>query len=132
MPVKACIIVVNKWDLLAKNEKAVEKIREKIRINLIFYTMRLILFLSATTGHHLPKLMPLINEVMENYNFRVSTNKLNQVIGEAIALHHPPSNKGRLFKNILCHANKSETTHLSFYHQRSGWISFFVPALSGA
>lgn len=95
---RACLIVVNKWDLLAKNEKTVGQIREKIQDKLDFLNYAPILFLSAATGHHLPKLMPLINEVMGNYSYRVSTNKLNQVIREAIALHHPPSNKGRLFK----------------------------------
>ncbi len=95
---KACIIAVNKWDLLAPSNKTVEQFREKIQDKLEFLNYAPVLFTSAKTSHHLSKLMPLIEEVMDSYTRRVSTNKLNQVIGEAIALHHPPSNKGRLFK----------------------------------
>lgn len=95
---KACIIAVNKWDLLAPAGKTVEQFREKLQDKLEFLNYAPVLFVSATSGHHLSKLMPLIEEVMESFTKRVSANKLNQVVGEAIALHHPPSNKGRLFK----------------------------------
>jgi GTP-binding protein len=95
---KACIIAVNKWDLLAPAGKTVEQFREKLQDKLDFLSYAPVVFTSAKTGHHLVKLMPLIEEVMQSYTQRISTNKLNQVIGEAIALHHPPSNKGRLFK----------------------------------
>jgi GTP-binding protein len=95
---KACIITVNKWDLLASSNKTVEQFREKIQDKLEFLNYAPVLFTSAKTGHHLSKLMPFIEEVMNSYTHRVSTNKLNQLIGEAVALHHPPSNKGRLFK----------------------------------
>jgi GTP-binding protein len=95
---KACIIVVNKWDLLAPGNKTVEQFRERLEDKLDFLNYAPVLFISAKTGHRLSKLMPFIEEVMVSYTQQVSTNKLNQVIGEAIALHHPPSSKGRLFK----------------------------------
>ncbi len=95
---KACIIVVNKWDLLDESEKTAEQFRKEIGRQFDFLEYAPVLFISAKTGHHLPKLLPLINQVMANYLLRISTNKLNQVIGDAIAMHHPPSNKGRLFK----------------------------------
>lgn len=95
---KACIIVVNKWDLLNKSEKTVEQFTEHLRYQMEFLDYAPVIFLSAKTGHHLQKLIPLIDQVMENYNFRISTNKLNQIVTEAIALHHPPSHKGRVFK----------------------------------
>lgn len=95
---KACIIVVNKWDLLAPGNKTVEQFREKLEDKMEFLNYAPVLFISAKTGHRLSKLMPLIEEVMVSYTHQISTNKLNQVIGEALALHHPPSNKGRLFK----------------------------------
>lgn len=95
---KACIITVNKWDLLAPANRTVEQFREILEDKLDFLNYAPVLFTSAKTSHHLSKLMPFIEEVMASYTQRVSTNKLNQVIGEAIALHHPPSNKGRLFK----------------------------------
>ena len=95
---RACIIAVNKWDLLAPAGKTVEQFREKLQDKLEFLNYAPVVFTSAKSGHHLAKLMPLVEEVMLSFTQRISTKKLNQVIGEAIALHHPPSNKGRIFK----------------------------------
>jgi GTP-binding protein len=44
------------------------------------------------------KVLQLVNMVMESYTFRISSNRLNQVIGEITALHQPPSVKGKMFK----------------------------------
>jgi GTP-binding protein len=95
---KAGIIAVNKWDLLNKSGKSTEQYQEQIQRQLEFLDYAPVLFISAKTGHHLQKIIPLIDQVMVSYNSRISTNKLNQVISDAIALHHPPSNLGRLFK----------------------------------
>lgn len=95
---KACIILVNKWDLADKKENNTETFTAKIRESLDFIDYAPVAFVSAKTGQHLLKILPLVNRVMESFTFRVTTNRLNQIIGDAIAVHHPPSNKGRLFK----------------------------------
>jgi len=95
---KACIILVNKWDLIEKDNQTMDNYTDQIRDALNFLDYAPILFVSATTGQRLTKLLPLVNQVMEAYTFRISTNRLNHFIGEVIALHHPPSNKGRMFK----------------------------------
>lgn len=95
---KACIILVNKWDLVDKDNRTVEKYTAQIRDELDFLDYAPILFVSAKTGQRLTKLPPLIHEVMNNYTMRVPPNRLNEVISDAIMMHNPPSNKGRLFK----------------------------------
>jgi GTPase len=95
---KACLILVNKWDLIEKDHQTFEVFTEEIRYHLNFLDYAPLLFVSANTGQRLPKIIELVNQVMEAYTFRISTNRLNQVVGEAIALHNPPSNKGRAFK----------------------------------
>lgn len=95
---KACIILVNKWDLIEKDNHTMDEYIDQIRDALSFLDYAPILFVSALSGQRLSKLLPLVNQVMESYTFRISTNRLNQFIGEVIALHHPPSNKGRIFK----------------------------------
>lgn len=95
---KACLILINKWDLIEKDSKSMEEYTENIKDALDFLDFAPVLFVSAKTGQRLTKLTPLINQVMESYTFRVSTNRLNQVIADAIMMHHPPSNKGRPFK----------------------------------
>ncbi len=95
---KACLIAVNKWDLIEKDETTAVEFEAKIRQEIGFLDYAPIVFISAKTGQRLVKILPLVNEVMENYTLRITNNRLNQVVSEAIAIHHPPSNKGRPFK----------------------------------
>lgn len=96
---KACIVAINKWDLVVKDDKTTESFTEKIRNDLEFMEYAPLVFISAVTGQRLNKMMELVDQVMGNYMLRISTNRLNQLIGEAMALHNPPSNKGgRPFK----------------------------------
>ncbi|HOJ78101.1 MAG TPA: ribosome biogenesis GTPase Der [Bacillota bacterium] len=95
---KACIILINKWDLVVKDSKTVDVFTEKIRDELEFIDYAPILFVSAKTGQRLQKLPALINQVMENYLFRVSTNRLNEIIADAMMLHQPPAYRGKPFK----------------------------------
>ncbi|HEX7713930.1 MAG TPA: GTP-binding protein, partial [Bacillota bacterium] len=95
---KACIIGINKWDLVEKNEKTTEEYSKKIRNDLEFMDYAPLVFISAVTGERLNRMMDLVDQVMANYSLAISTNHLNQLIGEATALHNPPSNKGRPFK----------------------------------
>jgi GTP-binding protein len=95
---KACLIIVNKWDLVIKDDKTLERFTAVIREKLDFLDYAPVLFVSAKTGQRLGKIMTAVDEVMESYTMRLSTNRLNRVIGEAVALHQPPSDKGRMFK----------------------------------
>lgn len=95
---KAGLILVNKWDLIEKDETSVQSYTEKIQRDLDFLDFAPVLFVSAKTGQRLPKIIPLINQIMEAYTTRISANRLNQVISEAVAMHHLPSDKGRILK----------------------------------
>ncbi len=95
---KACIILINKWDLIEKDNATAGQFEEQIRRELGFLDFAPFLFVSAKTGQRLGKILQLVNSVMESYTFRISSNRLNQVIGEITALHQPPSVKGRMFK----------------------------------
>ncbi|HOP74736.1 MAG TPA: ribosome biogenesis GTPase Der [Bacillota bacterium] len=95
---KACIILVNKWDLVDKDSKTADEYVKEIRDALDFLDFAPVLFVSAKTGQRLVKLPQAINEVMNYYTMRVSPNRLNEVISDAMMMHNPPSNKGRMFK----------------------------------
>jgi GTP-binding protein len=95
---KACLIIVNKWDLVIKDDQTSEHYTAVIREKLDFLDYAPVLFVSAKTGQRLGKIITAVDEVMENYTMRLSTNRLNRVIGEAVAVHQPPSDKGRMFK----------------------------------
>jgi GTP-binding protein len=95
---KACLILINKWDLVEKDNSTAGNFEEQIRRELGFLDYAPLLFVSAKTGQRLEKILSLVNQVMESYTFRISNNRINQVIGEITALHQPPTVKGRMLK----------------------------------
>lgn len=95
---KGMIIVVNKWDLIEKNDKTIYKFTEDIRDVLSFMPYAELLFISAKTGQRLPKLFETIDAVIENHSLRIATGVLNEIITEATAMKQPPSDKGKRLK----------------------------------
>lgn len=95
---KASIFVVNKWDVVEKDDKTMQEFTNKIRDHFLFMTYAPIVFVSAKTKQRLHKLYPVVNKVSENHNMRIVTHVLNDVISDAVALNTPPSDKGRRLK----------------------------------
>ncbi|MBR1471832.1 MAG: ribosome biogenesis GTPase Der, partial [Lachnospiraceae bacterium] len=95
---KGMIIVVNKWDLIEKDNKTVNEYTKKIRDTLSFMPYAELLFVSAETGQRLPKLYEMIDAVIENHAMRVQTGVLNEIMAEAVALQQPPTDKGKRLK----------------------------------
>ena len=92
---KGCIIAVNKWDLIEKDNKTVKKFDERIRSVLSFMPYAQILYISALTGQRVTKLFDLIEKVDENCSLRIKTGVLNEIVSEATALQAPPTDKGK-------------------------------------
>ena len=95
---KACIIVVNKWDIVDKDDKTMQRMTEDIRRDLSYMPYAPILFLSALTGSRVDKLFDAINSVNEQAAMRISTGMLNDVLSDATARVQPPTDKGRRLK----------------------------------
>ena len=95
---KGLIIAVNKWDLIEKDSKTVNKFEKNIRSVLSFVPYAQITFISAVTGQRLPKLFSIIDSVCANASMRIATGVLNEIMTEAVALNQPPSDKGKRLK----------------------------------
>ena len=95
---KACIIVVNKWDLVEKNGKTMDRMREDIRRDLSYMPYAPILFISALTGQRVNRLFELINYVNDQAAVRITTGMLNSVLADAQTRVQPPTDKGRRLK----------------------------------
>ena len=95
---KACIIVVNKWDLVEKDDKTMDRMREEIRRDLSYMTYAPIVFISAMTGQRVSRLFELINYVNEQATTRITTGMLNSVLADAQTRVQPPTDKGRRLK----------------------------------
>lgn len=95
---KPTIIVVNKWDLVEKDNKTTSEFTNKIRIALAYMTYAPLLFVSAKTGQRINKLFDLINSAAAESEKRITTGQLNDLLADAIARVQPPSDKGRRLK----------------------------------
>ncbi|MCR5129472.1 MAG: ribosome biogenesis GTPase Der [Lachnospiraceae bacterium] len=123
---KGMIVVVNKWDLVEKDNKTLNEFTKKIRDTLSFMPYAELLFVSAETGQRLPKLYEMIDVVIENHAMRVQTGVLNEIMAEAVALQQPPTDKGkrlRLFyitqasvkpPTFVIFVNDKELMHFSY------------------
>jgi len=92
---RAAVIVVNKWDLVEKNDKTMREFTKNLETELAYMPYASKLFISALTGQRVHKLFELIHVAYQNHALRVSTGVLNDVILEATAMHAPPTDKGR-------------------------------------
>lgn len=123
---KACIIVVNKWDAVEKDDKTMDRMREDIRRDLSYMTYAPILFISALTGQRVDRLFDLINYVNDQASLRVTTGMLNTVLADATARVQPPTDKGKRLKiyymtqvgvkppHFVCFCNDAQLFHFSY------------------
>ena len=95
---KAVIIVVNKWDLIEKDNSTVNEFNDKIRTELAYMPYAPILYVSAKTGQRTSTLFERINYVYNQSVMRIKTGMLNDVLGDAMIRVQPPSDKGRRLK----------------------------------
>ncbi len=95
---KACIIAVNKWDAVEKDDKTMAKVRKKLENDFSFMAYAPFVFISAKTGQRLDRLMELITYVNGQHSMRVSTGMLNDVLALATARVQPPTDRGKRLK----------------------------------
>lgn len=123
---KACIIAVNKWDIVEKNGNTMDKYRKKLMNDFSFMSFAPIIFISAKTGQRLDRLFELIGYVNAQNSMRISTGMLNDVLAEATARTQPPTDKGKRLKiyyitqastrppTFVCFCNRAELFHFSY------------------
>lgn len=92
------IIVVNKWDLIEKDTKTMQKMTGDIRNSLAFMPYAPMLFISAKTGKRAEKIYDKIQYVVTQSRKRVLTAKLNEALIDFVSLKEPPSKNGRRLK----------------------------------
>lgn len=95
---KAILIVVNKWDLVEKDDRTVKVHVEKLRNELSFLDYAPVLFISAKTGQRVKKVLPEVFTVANEYNKRISTRAINELLRESLLRHQPPAHKGKQLK----------------------------------
>lgn len=95
---RAIVIVVNKWDTIDSDEKAIKEFEAKIRAHFLYLDYAPIVFLSAKTKKRMHTLIPAIKLASDSHAKRISTNVLNDVIMDALAMNPTPTVKGKRLK----------------------------------
>jgi len=123
---KACVIAVNKWDAVEKDDKTMNRMRAALQEDLSFMSYAPIVFISAKTGQRLDRLFEVIRYVNEQNTMRISTGMLNDVLADATARVQPPTDKGRRLKiyymtqpttrppTFVCFVNRADLFHFSY------------------
>jgi GTP-binding protein len=123
---KAAIFVVNKWDIVDKDDKTMQQFTQKIRDHFLFMTYAPVLFVSAKTTQRLHKLLPVVAQVAERHAMRVQTHVLNDVVSDAVAYNPPPTDKGKRMRinyatqvtvkppSFVFFVNEPEMMHFSY------------------
>lgn len=95
---KGCIIAVNKWDAVEKDDKTMNEFRKNLEVEFGFMSYAPTIFISAKTGQRLDRLFELIKYVANTNAMRIKTGILNELLAEATTRVQPPSDKGRRLK----------------------------------
>jgi GTPase len=95
---RACVIVVNKWDKVAKDNLTLTQCLKDIRARLKFMDYAPVLFISATEGQRLGSVLPAAIKAGDAHATRLKTSQLNKALEEILASASLPSYKGRVLK----------------------------------
>ena len=105
---RGLILVVNKWDLAEKDDKATAKYEKSAHEKAPYLKFVPMVFTSALTGQRVNKILDLILEVEQQRQKRITTSEVNEKLGELLARRQPPQAAGREIK--LNYATQVETS----------------------
>ena len=123
---KACIIAVNKWDAVEKDDKTMDKMRKQLMVDFSFMSYAPFIFISAKTGQRVERLFELITFVSEQNSMRIKTGMLNDVLAQATMRVQPPTDKGKRLRiyyvtqpstnppTFVFFVNRAELFHFSY------------------
>ena len=98
---RACIIVVNKWDLVEKNSSTIYQVEKELRSKLYFLHWSKMIFISALTGQRVDNIFEHALNAVNQHRRRVTTSVVNEVLKESISWKSPPTKRsgkqGRLY-----------------------------------
>ena len=123
---KACVIAINKWDAVDKDNNTMSEFTKKLQTDFSFMSYAPFVFISAKTGQRINKLFELIVSTHQQNSRRISTGMLNDMLAYATAKVQPPSDKGKRLKiyymtqastnppTFVTFCNRSDLFHFSY------------------
>ena len=121
-----CILLLNKWDLVGKDDKTAKEYYERLRYQAKFLNFAPAMTISALTGLRVRKIFKQVDEVYEQYARRITTGQLNRFLERATEKNEPSLHRGRRIKfyyavqtstkppTIVCFVNYPQAVHFSY------------------
>ena len=123
---KSCVVLVNKWDVIEKDNETMDQFTRQIRTDLNFMDYVPLLFISAKSGQRVDQVLPLALRVQEERLARITTSKINKILVEAQDAQAAPSHAGRQLKifygtqvrsdppTFMVYVNEPKLMHFSY------------------
>jgi GTPase len=112
---KGVVILVNKWDLVEKDNHTTKTFTKEVLERVSPYTDVPVLFTSTITKQRVLKALETAVEVYKNRTQRVPTHKLNELLQEWIEAYPPPANKGKFIKIKYATQLPNQTPSFAFF-----------------
>ena len=91
---RACVVVVNKWDVIEKDSHTMSLMEKELRSKLYFLDWADMIFTSALTGQRVESIFAVASLAVDQHRRRVSTSVVNEVLQEALSWRSPPTSRG--------------------------------------
>ena len=98
---KGVVLVVNKWDLIEKDDKTSLRFTEDLRDEIGFLQYAPVLYTSALTKQRVTRITELVKYVAEQQAMRIQTSVLNELLMDAISVNPPPAHRGKRLKLLF-------------------------------
>ncbi|MFO7607403.1 MAG: ribosome biogenesis GTPase Der [Desulfurivibrionaceae bacterium] len=124
---RACLILINKWDLVKGDKKKQQWIMDGVAMATNFIGYAPTMTISALTGAGTKKLFPVIDDIYRQFSLQFTTNRVNRVLGNAVEKHTPPLHRGHRLKfyyatqvatkppTFIVFVNYPKGVHFSYY-----------------
>ncbi len=112
---KGCVILVNKWDLIEKDNSSTNEFTKQIKERIAPFVDVPIVFISALSKQRILKALETAVEVYNNRSKKIKTSELNDVMLKAIEAYPPPSIKGKFVKIKYVTQLPSQTPSFAFF-----------------
>jgi GTP-binding protein len=118
---KACVIAINKWDVIEKATRTYETFVHTVREAMPFLAHAPIISLSACTGQRVVKLFPLIDAVVEEAKRRIPVAALQKFLKDVTSRHPVPAHRGQSVKlSFIVQTSVQPPTFLCFVNRPAG------------
>ncbi len=121
---KAIIIIVNKWDLVKKDNNTMNEFTKEIRKEFKFLDYAPVIYTSAINKLRIDNIFDMLEKVYESYTFQIQTSVLNDIIQEAQMMNETPEFNGGRCRIYYAQQVSSKPLTIALFVNEPTWMHF--------